>query len=59
MRNNKGNPLLYHKEVQQIIDGEDERSFRQESRKYSKCSLVISIISIIIAFISLIVSIFK
>jgi hypothetical protein len=59
MKKEKNNMSEYQRDVQILIDEEDKRSFRQESRISSKRSFVISVISIFIAIISLIVSIFK
>lgn len=59
MKKEKNNISEYQRDVQILIDEEDKRSFRQESRISSKRSFVISVISIFIAIISLIVSIFK
>lgn len=59
MKKGKNNMSEYQRDVQILIDEEDKRSFRQESRISSKRSFVISVISIFIAIISLIVSIFK
>lgn len=59
MKKGKNNMSEYQRDVQILIDEEDKRSFRQESRISSKRSFVISVISIFIAIISIIVSIFK